>query len=272
MCEVPAFTDHDLDLCHSVGELGYPVTCREVRTLREYGAIVTTRNRSGGRGKAAPYGPGSARVVAAIQLAKRHELYKRKLWRAVLIAWRRRAPVGTDGLRRAFHEFYEEEERTALHLVEGRRVEGEPELDLAPGLYKAIAAAQLGHTRTADAIAVMEKETGPTVRAAFWRSGNRNLLPDDPSTMGFAKQRTDGSWAVTEMADQLWDVLALAPLRKIARTAPRKELDAALPLSIATPQQHGFQYSELLDATGVPIHVQWMRRWYGDRWWTRRTT
>lgn len=249
--------------------MGYPISGREVRTLREYGAVVTTGDRRGGKGRVAPYATGTARVVAAITAAKADPTYRRKLWRAVLIAWRRGADVGTDGLRRAFHDYYDAELRTAQHLVEGKRVEGESEVEMAPTFYRAIAAAQLGLTRAATDIGTFEAQSGQMIRAAFWRSGQRDLLPADGDGMGLASKREDGSWSVSELGDDLWEALSLAPLQKIARTASREELDAALPLAVTQPTAHGFRFSDLVIATNVPRQVQWMRKWYGDRWWQR---
>lgn len=266
---MPAITDADLDLCAQVKRLGRTVSGREVRTLREYGALVTVGDGKGGRGRVAPYTPGSARVVAAIATAKADPTYRRKLWRAVLIAWRRGAAVGTEGLRQAFYDYYEAELRTARNLVDGKRVEGEPEVDLPPGLYRAIAAAQLGYTRAATDVGAFEAKSGPIVRAAFWRSGQRDLLPAVGDGMGFATKREDGSWSVSALGDAFWEALALAPLQRIARSASRDELEAALPLAVAQPTAHGFRFSDLVIATNVPRQIQWMRKWYGERWWQR---
>lgn len=264
---MPPKTSADLALCHEVERLGFVVTTREVRTLREYGVIETAGNRRGGRGKVAPYVAGSARVVAAVEKAKRDPTYRRKLWRAVLIAWRRGANVGTPGLRRAFAQHYDHEERTTQNLVDGRRVEGEPDFDLPPAFYRAIGAARLGLSRSADDVAALEKTTGELVRVAFWRSGQRQLLPADPQSVGLAAQRQDGSWTVSGMGDRLWDALAVAPRRHIARTAPREELDAALPLAAALPRMHGLNFSDLVIACNTPAHVQRMRQEHGDGWW-----
>lgn len=264
---MPGYTDHDLDLCKEVAHLDEAVTRREVRGLREYGAIETTGTGKGGRGKSESYRHGSAEVVAAIQTAKRHELYRHKLWRAVLIAWSHRAAVGTNGLRRAFEEYLDYEERGAQDLLDGKRKEGEPEIDLPPALFRAIAAAELGLSRSSNDVGTFEATTGSLVRAAFWRSGNRSLLPANPDTIGLATQRADKTWAVSEMAATFWEALALAPLRPIARGAPRAELDAALRLSEGHLPAHGFKASDLVVATGALRQAQWMRRDFGESWW-----
>lgn len=273
--DVPATTGADLAVSREAAELGYTVSPREVRSLREYGVLETLGDGKGGRGKDQPYVAGSAFVVAAIENAKEDETYKRKLHRAVLIAWARPWPrqganVGTVGLRRAFAEMYDAEERASLNLLDGKRVEdGEPELRFGPSFNRAVAAAHLGRNPTPEDLATFEEQTGDTIRAAFWRSGQRSLLPGekDNTTLGLAERRSDGTWRVTNTGEALWGAMALAPMRKIARTAGRAELEAALVLSRSMLPAHGFSPSDFVTACGVPRQIEWMRRWYGYNWW-----
>lgn len=253
-----------------MAQLGYLVSPREVRTLREYGVIETIGGGRGGRGKIACYVPGSAQVIAAVQEAMTDPTYRRKLHRAVLIAWARGARVGTPGLRRAFSEHYDAEERTATNLVQGKRVEdGESELRFGPGFNRAVAAAQLGLIMTPDEAGVFEDSTGEEVRAALWRSGQQDLLPTpaDGTILGLAERRPDGTLRVLPMSERLWEGLALAPLRLMARKAPRSELDSALVSSQSMSRP--FEVSDLVAATNAPVHIRWLRRWYGERWWQR---
>ncbi len=272
MCVMPTRDDIDQALCDDVAQLGHEVSHRDVRTLREYGAIETVGDRKGGRGKTAHYVPGSASVVAAIQTAMIDPTYRRKLHRAVLIAWSRGARVGTPGLRQAFHEHFDAEERSAKNLVHGQRVEDrEPDLRFGPAFNRAIAAAQLGQIGTPDDLAAIERSTGGELRTAFWRAGQPDLLPttqDANSSLGLAARRPDGSWQVLPMGEQLWEALALVPLRRIAWRAPRAELNAAL-VSSRSMADRPFEVSDLVTATNVPVHIRWLRRWHGEQWWRR---
>jgi len=268
---MPAITGADQELCRQLADLECPASPREVRTLREYGAIQTVGSGKGGRGKDQPYAPGSASVVAAVIEAKADDTYARKLHRAVLIAWARGANVGTAGLRRAFDEHFTAEERSSQSLLDGKRVpDGEPDLRFGQEIHRAIAAAQLGHKRSSAAMESFELGTGDVVRVAYWRTGQRNLLPvQDNTLLGLAEMRSDGTWRTTDLGEDLWEALALAPLRKIARAAPRGELDLGLSFSQSMMPAHGFETSDLVAATGAPRHVQFMRRWYGHNWWRR---
>jgi hypothetical protein len=216
------------------------------------------------------YIPGTAEVVAAVVAAKEDETYARKLHRAVLIAWARGANVGTEGLRRAFREHFHAEEKSCIKLVSGRRVEdGEPELRFGPAFNRAVAAAKLDHRRTSEDLGTFEESTGEVVRAAFWRSGQRDLLPvgTDRTTLGLAELREDGTWRITKVGEQLWEGLAMAPYYKITRTARREELEAGLYVSRSFFPAHGFRASDFVVACQAPKHVWIMRRWYGLEWW-----
>jgi hypothetical protein len=270
---VPVVSPNDQRISDQLREVGLDVSAREVRTLRDYG-VIETCGPGGGRGKQKDYVPGTAAVVAKIEQAKADDTYARKLHRAVLIAWARGAGIGTDGLRWAFHEHYEAEDRSDRSLLEGKRFhDSEPDLRFGPALNRAIAAARLGYPLSSEQVGEFEQGAGEVIRVAFWRSGQRQLLPvdNDRTSLGLAERRADGTWRVLEVGDQFWEALSRAPERLIARTAPREELEAALPHSRSALPAHGFQASDLVVACGVPHQVQWMRRWNGDNWWRSST-
>jgi hypothetical protein len=267
---VPLTTQQDSDISAEVARHHHLVSPREVRTLREYGVLEVTGG--GGRGKAAEYVPGTAEVVAAIELAKLDPTYRRKLHRAVLIAWVRDAPIGTDGLRWAYREHFKAEERTSRNILDGKRVEdGEIDLRFGPEFHRAIAAAHLGLQPNPADLSTFEKSSGPTLRAIFWNSSTPDLLPVPTSktTLGLAEQRSDGTWRVLEMGKELWEAMELRPKAEIAHTAPRGELDAARGPLRAMDQASGFQPSDFVIAGGVPGAIPWFRRWHGDNWWHR---
>jgi hypothetical protein len=261
-------TDADRDISR---ELRYQVSPREVRTLQEYGAIDTLGGKAGGRGKKNAYIPGTAQVVEAIADAKTDDVYARKLHRAVLIAWARGAAVRSLGLRRAFDHHFDAEERRTRKLMDGQRVkDGEPDLRFGPAFDGATAAAKLGYSPNADDIGGFEESTGEVVRAAFWESGQERFLPDrDKDTMlGLAERRSDGTWHITAQGEELWEALSIASLRRIARAAPREELDKALALTPSVFSSHGFRASDFAVASAVPGQIQWMRKLCGnDKWW-----
>src|SRR5262249_23684807 len=151
-------TRYDEEVCDAVRSLGYQVSPGEIRTLRENGAIEVIEDHRGGRGKAKRYAPGTAHVVAAGQDRKTHPSHRRKRCRAVLIARVRGASIGTAGLRWAFREYYEDEERTDRHLLEAKRVihSGSPPA-LMPSVDRALAAARQGWPLNGHDLAELER-------------------------------------------------------------------------------------------------------------------
>jgi hypothetical protein len=268
---VPETTHYDEEVCEEVSRLGFQVSPREVRTLREYGVIEVIGDHRGGRGKAKKYAPGTAHVVAAVQAAKTDPGYRRKLCRAVLIAWVRGAPVGTAGLRWALREYLLDEERTNSNLLNGKRVSDpdRPEA-LTPSIDRALAAARRGRQPKGDDLAELER-LGEMVHEAARQAGHGDLLPahlDDGDSLGLVERRTDGTARVTDIGRQVWGAQALAPFRKIAREAARNELDAARDRVRPMMRSAGFEVSDLVVAECTPGTVMHLRRVAGPAWWT----
>jgi hypothetical protein len=199
---VPAATDVDQDLCAEVARrFRVETTPGVVRELRDCGVLVVIGGGrgSGGRHKVAHYGAGSPDVVATVERAKSEPNYKRKLHRAVLIAWARGAPIGTDGLRWAFREHYRVERRKAERLAARQQVKEKdpavPDLnDVA--FQQALAEAMLGRRLRPDSLVTMELVSGPMFHEAAWRSGRPDFLPlpADGRSLGLVSQRPDGSF------------------------------------------------------------------------------
>jgi len=261
----------DQRLCAEVEALGYSVSVRELRTLRELDVVETRGGGSGGRGKMASYVEGTAEVVAAVQQAKADPTYRRKMCRAVLIAWVSGARIGTPGLRWAFREHYKVEERTARNLAAGLRVDDEePEVHLAPATYRVIGRAQRGEHPGAELVGALETGSQPVLGPVVERVGGADNLPvpaAGETVLGLADHRPDGTWRTRDMGEQVWETLALAPLARVARTAPRGELDVAKELVRPSMLAFGFEPSPLVIADGAPRHCLFMRRWHGDNWW-----
>jgi hypothetical protein len=213
--------------------------------------------------------------VAAIEQAKEAPEYCGKLPRAVLIAWARRAPVQTRGLRWAFREHFKHEEAMAVRQAGSPRVIAD-QPDMKPfgsEVARAIAEAQLGMPRRTDALTALERRTGPTVHKAFWSSGvYKDLLPGmtDGRSLGFVGERADHSFRATSLGDKLWEGMAMAPRARLAQVAPRDELDAACEKMRAMFHDHGFVPSDLVVAGSTPGSLTYFRQWRGDRWWRRR--
>jgi hypothetical protein len=232
--------------------------------------IEVIGDQRGGRGKAKTYAPGTAHIVAAVQAAKTDPSYRRKLCRAVLIAWVRGAPVGTAGLRWAYREYYQDEERTDSNLLNGKRVSDpdSPEA-LTPSVDRALAAARRGRPLNGDDLAELER-LGQIMHEAAWRAGRGDLLPahlDDGHSLGLYERRTDGTIRVTPVGRQVWAAQAQAPFRKIAREAPRKELDAARERVRPMMRSAGFEVSDLVVADCTPGTVLDLRKVGGPDWW-----
>lgn len=266
-------TTTDQRLCAEVEALGYSVSVRELRTLRELDVVETKGDKRGGRGRMASYVEGTAEVAAAVQQAKLDPTYRRKLCRAVLIAWVGGAPVGTPGLRWAFREHYKVEERTARNLAAGLRVDDdEPEVRLEPATYRVIARAQRGEHPGDELVGALEDGSRPVLGPVVEQVGESSPLPvpaQDQTVLGLAGRRSDGTWRTHEMGEQVWETLALAPLAQVARTAPRGELDMAKELVRPSMLAYGFEPSALVVADGAPRHCLFMRRWHGDNWWRK---
>jgi hypothetical protein len=232
--------------------------------------IETVGNRSGGRGQVAKYRRGTAEIVAAVELAKLDETYKRKLFRAVLIGWARGAPVGTDGLRWAYRRHFESEERIAENTLAGKRVEDdEPDLQYPPEFYRALAAAHMGRRGRPSDLAAFERHTGEQVREIMEQSAAPEILPshEEGTSLGLAVRRKDGSWRVPEVGSHLWEALALRPQAVLARRASREELDAAREPVRAMMRASGFEPSDLVVAGQVPGSLEKLRKWHGASWW-----
>jgi hypothetical protein len=236
--------------------------------------VIETRGpKTGGRGKVASYANGTAKVVAAVVRAKSDDTYKRKLYRAVLIAWAREASIGTEGLRWAFREHFKAEENKEMRRLQGVRVEeDEPDLHFPPEFNRALAAAKTGAPMGSEFVGTFERLTGPRI-AEVMRNGPRpDLLPrfEDETYLGLASRRSDGTWRVSTAGNDHWEGLTLRPRAEIAKSAPRGELDAARRPMRAMFKESGFDPSDLVVANSVPEAVRWMRKWYGDQWWHRR--
>jgi hypothetical protein len=276
---VPAATDVDQELCDEVErQFGVKTSPGVVRELRDPGVLVVIGGGrgSGGRHKIAHYAEDSALVVAMVERAKDEPNYKNKLHRAVLIAWARRTPIGTDGLRWAFREHYRVERRTAERLAARQQVKQKdpavPDLnDVA--FQQALAEAMLGRKLRPESLATMEIVSGPMFHEAGWRSGHPDFLPlpADGRSLGLVSVRGDGSVTVEALGVAAWEALSLAPKAMLARTAPRQELDAARECVRPHFLSAGFpDCSDLLVATEVPTHCLNYRKNFGDRWWESR--
>jgi hypothetical protein len=273
---VPAATDVDQDLCNEVERrFGIKTSPGVVRELRDPGVLVVIGGGrgSGGRHRIAHYAEDSALVVAMVERAKDEPNYLRKLHRAVLIAWGRGAPIGTDGLRWAFREHYRVERRTAERLAARQQVKQKdpavPDLnDVA--FQQALAEAMLGRSLRLDSLATMEVVSGPTFHEAAGRSGQPDFLPlpADGRSLGLVSQRPDGSFRMEALGEAAWEALSLAPKEMLARTAPRQELDAARACVRPSFLSAGFpDCSDLLVATEVPTHCLNYRKNFGEQWW-----
>jgi hypothetical protein len=267
--------DADQAICRHVAKLGFSVVQRDVRTLRECGVIEVMgdrRDRRGGRSKVAQYVPGTAEVVAAVQVAKTDPTYRRKLYRAVLIAWVRGALIGTPGLRWAYRKHFEHEQKAAINVLKGKRVEDDEEVTIGPSADRALAGAMLGRVTGSEGIGSLERATGPVVHDAAWKSAHPDLLLalGDGHSVGLAQQRSDGTWQVRPLGNSVIEALELAPLARIARTASREELEAARDEVRTSMRSRGFDPSDLVVATNAPRHVQYWREAVGAGWWKSR--
>jgi hypothetical protein len=265
-------TQVDRQICYRVADLGFTVSPREVRSLRETGVIETVGKKKGGRGQVAKYRTGTPEIVAAIELAKVDPTYKRKLFRAILIAWVRGAEVGTAGLRGAYRRHFESEERIARNTLDGKRVEDdEPDIQFPPEFFRSLAAAHLGLSERPSDLGNFEKLTGQTVREIMEKSDTPELLPAvaEGTSLGLAVQRSDGSWRIPRMGSVLWETLALRPQAELARRALREELDVARGPTRAMIQASGFEPSDLVVAGQVPGSIEKLRKWGGPSWWKR---
>lgn len=270
MSQVASITPEDRRICREVADFGVEVSPREVRTLREVGAIETYGSKSGGRGKVGKYMKGTAGIVAGIELAKRDETYKRKLYRAVLIAWVRGVEVRDEGLRWAYRRHFEFEDRFARNTLDGKRVEDdEPDFPFPPEFNKALARAHLGKSMRPVDLVALERHSGQRIRDVMQNSSTPDLLPvpEAGSNLGLAVQRSDGSWRVPELGSKLWEALAHRPQAVLARDAPREELDAAREPVRAMIRASGFEPSDLVVAGQVPGTLEKLRTWHGANWW-----
>ena len=265
-------THVDQQICFRVADLGYEATPREVRSLRELGVIETVGKKVGGRGQVARYRTGTPEIVAAIELAKLDPTYKRKLFRAILIAWARGSSVGTGGLRWAYQQHFKSEERLANNTLNGKRVEdNEPDLQFPLEFNRSLARAQLGMAERPADLGTFEAHTGEMVRNIISQSATPEILPtpEDGTALGLAVRRKDGSWRIPRMGSDLWEALALRPQAELARRAIRDELDAARGPTKAMIQASGFSPSDLVVAGQVPGSIEKLRKWGGPQWWKR---
>jgi hypothetical protein len=272
LTSVAQTTRYDEEVCDAVRSLGYKVSPGEIRTLREIGVIEVIEGHRGGRGKAKRYAPGTAHVVAAVQAAKTHPSYARKMCRAVLMAWVRGASIRTGGLRWAFREYYEDEERTDRHLLEAKRVihPGSPAA-LTQSVDRALAAARQGWPLTGHDLAELER-LGNQMFHETPRSGQGDVLPgrlDDGYSLGLVEYRADGTVRATELGREVWARQGQAPFRRIAKEAPRQELDAARDQVRPMMRAAGFQPDDLVVASCTPGTVLHLRKAGGPDWWRR---
>jgi hypothetical protein len=57
---------------------------------------------------------------------------------------------------------------------------------------------------------------------------------------------------------------------RIARTAPREELDAAREPTERIIRESGFDPSPFVVASAIPGAIRWYRDWRGEQWWRTR--
>jgi hypothetical protein len=262
-------TAPDQQLCREVRDLGFKVSERGIRTLRELGVVQVLGDRKGGRGRVSRYAPGSAQIAAAVEAAKASPDYREKLYNAVLIAWARQVPVPTEGLRWAFRRHFDHEMRTLRNLVEGKRVDDERVM-LDHKADRALAAAMLGLRSSPEDLAALEAATGPMLHETMWKAGNPDALPipRDGSSLGLILRRPDGTVRVEPLGDKVWEELAFAPQRDHARRAPREELDAARDVLPRMYASIGATATDLVIASNAPGTALQLRQLIGDKWWT----
>lgn len=260
-------TTADQHLCNEVRALGEATTPGEVRRLREYGVLDVIGSRSGGRGKAASYGPGSAEVVAAVVAARRDPGYAHKFARSLLIAWARGALMADEGLRQALREHYRAEENRAIRETRGTKVrDEEPDLHVSPGLYRELAEAAGGQKLGSEQIARLG------TRVEITQPAGSDHVPVAPSSvLVLVEERPDGTHRTTAVGERVMDALALQPLVSIARKAPRAELDIARNLVRPMWGRVGLDPSDLVVADSACRFAQLFRSSVGPQWWTRTT-
>lgn len=275
MNECPASSALDEEVAaRATCQYRVPTSAAFVRTLRHCDVLpmIGGGPDSGGRGKLATYGEEAAFIVAMVGAAKSDPSYKRKLHRAVLIAWARGTHIETPGLRWAFCRHYKVECRTADRTVGKQQIKERDAAfpELGRGSFQlALAKAMLGQRLSPEALEAMERASGSRIHELAWRVGNPDLVSacPDAGSLGLVTQRSDGSWRVEEPGKRLWEALGLAPKKKLALTAPREELDAARAHVRPTFGLLGLECSDLLVATCVPAHCLEYRQSFGEHWW-----
>jgi hypothetical protein len=274
---MPPPTDADRELSAEVAaRFQIDVSPVFIRTLREQGVLVVIGggHGSGGRHKLAHYKADAAEIVVGVARAKRDPDYARKFHRAVLIAWARDTPIGTQGLKAAFREHFRVERRTAKRIADGAQVRiGETVVGLNHATDVAIARARLGYRPSSEDLAAMETSTGPALHDSIWRSGLPgflDLLPNDGKSLGFVARRADGTWRAEALGVEFWDRLALAPLERLTRTASRTELDMGRVKVRSGFRAVGLDCTDLVVATTAPVDCLHYQSEFGERWWESR--
>ena len=228
---------------------------RKARELRA--REVITGGGSGGRGKATPYTDEDVMVAAEVERAKSDEAYSSKLERAILIAYARRAPVRTEGLKRAWADEFKrspvapsrvlgggrirdaswdgvpaQERDAAIHLM-ARILMGE---DPSPELVRDALAARLpGVVAEYNQLieALVENATPDELESVDPRA----LGKEDRAYAGLLQENANDSWSpdgrrnshLTPMpgAFRLVESFSLAAQIDAAKRADREELDEA---------------------------------------------
>jgi len=231
-------TDADNTLAQAATQRsGRTVTARTVRFLRERG--VLSSGGPGGRGKVTAYTDDDLAVVCAIENAKTDPAYRRKLHRAVLIAYARGAPVADPGLRRAYDEFFNAERITLARRRRGggrKPADGElPSPVLETLVYgeasnpNAAADAMLDSARTALDLA---REGLPAV-VAIAHELQPGAAVEPPAALadpygGLAKHNPHDPNAKPQPLPPVFKLVEhfnLTEFAKLADSAPRDELD-----------------------------------------------
>jgi hypothetical protein len=243
---VSATTDVDHRFAGRVASLaGTNFSGRMAKELREYGVLHAVGYP--GRGLTVDYNEDDVRVAASIERAKANDFYKRKLRRAVLIAYLNGAPIADKGLRRAWSEELRSQEERALMVANGGRVHpderladhtvdelrnlagmltGTPvrDIDPVPGAVRAVGGAAASNVRLLlSTIGSSLHQTDPSAfRELQASTQTKEHVLADPR-LGLVE---DGV-KVTPVARTLGESLRFSLLVRVVLEAPRDRLDRA---------------------------------------------
>lgn len=224
-----------------------PFTGRMAKELREYGVLHAVGYP--GRGLTVTYTDDDVIVAAAIEWAKDDPDYRRKLRRAVLIAYVAGAPVADRGLRRAYVEelaaiqdraltvahggrlrdtdggddYTIDEARALAAMMSGELVRG---LDPAPGAVRAVASKVTPGLR--ETVAALGTAAHATNGDAFGKL--RSVTASKPLGLDLARPQggmVDKGQRLNELGALLADQAPLAVAIRAARETPRATLDEA---------------------------------------------